>query len=264
MKENRIVLLGIPFDAKSSYRRGAAEAPSLIRKALFSPSSNLHSEDGALIDRALVEDLGDVPMADEKDPFGRIEMRIDEILRGGSRPICLGGDHAITYPVLKAFAKYHPNLTIFQIDAHPDLYDVFDGDRFSHACPFARIMEEGLAIRLIQVGIRTLTAHQAEQAKRFAVEIHDMRSWTDDFEMDVSGPLYVSLDIDALDPAFAPGVSHREPGGFSTRQVIRMIQALRAPVVGADIVEFNPRRDVPGMTDMVCAKLLKEIAAKMQ
>jgi len=163
---------------------------------------------------------------------------------------------------MRAFSG-HNRLSILQIDAHPDLYDVFEGNRLSHACQFARIMEERLATRLVQVGVRTLSAPQKSQAERFGVEIHDMASWDDSQRLDISGPLYLSLDIDALDPAFAPGISHREPGGLSTRQVIRIIHSLGADLVGADIVEYNPDADISGMTGMVCAKLLKEIASKM-
>ncbi len=234
----------------------------MIREAWFSPSANLYSEDGTLVDLDLIEDMGDLQLRTDIDAIASIEKRVGEILALGLRPISLGGDHSITYPIMRTIAKHRPP-TILQIDAHPDIYDNFEGNKLSHACPFARIMEEGLAVRLVQIGIRTQTASQRTQAERFEVELHDMAAWSDDLELDLSGPLYISLDIDALDPAFAPGISHREPGGLSTRQVIRVIQSVKAEVVGADIVEFNPEMDVSGMTGMVCAKLLKEIAAVM-
>ena len=124
-------------------------------------------------------------------------------------------------------------------------------------------MEEGLAGRLVQVGIRTATAHQREQVARFGVEMIEMRDFRASFVPEFDTPVYISFDIDALDPAFAPGVSHREPGGLSTRQALDLIGRLRAPVLGADVVEFNPRMDSSGMTAMVCAKLVKEIAGRM-
>ena len=142
-----------------------------------------------------------------------------------TRPIALGGDHAITFPILRAFAKRHPRLSILHFDAHPDLYDEFEGNRFSHACPFARIMEEGLAGRLVQVGIRTANAHQREQVARFGVEMIEMRDFRDGLAPEFDAPVYVSFDLDGLDPAFAPGVSHREPGGLSTRQALDVIAA---------------------------------------
>jgi arginase len=149
------------------------------------------------------------------------------------------------------------------VDAHPDLYDEFDGDRFSHACPFARIMEEGLADRLVQVGIRTATGHQRAQARRFGVEVIEMRQVRDDLRIALDTPVYISIDMDALDPAFAPGVSHREPGGMSVRQLVSLIQSIEAPVVAADLVELNPRNDAGGGSATVAGKVLRELLGLM-
>ena len=124
-------------------------------------------------------------------------------------------------------------------------------------------MEENLVTRLVQVGIRTMNPHQRAQAERFGVEINEMRDWQPGTVIEFDGPVYLSLDLDVLDPAFAPGTSHHEPGGFSTREVLGIIQNLRAPVVGADIVELNPVRDPLGITAMAAAKLLKEVLALM-
>ena len=124
-------------------------------------------------------------------------------------------------------------------------------------------MEEGLVSRLVQVGIRTLNGHQREQAARFGVEIMEMRNWRDGVRLDLESPVYISFDVDGLDPSCAPGVSHREPGGLTTRQALDVIHGVRARIVGADIVEYNPAADFQNMTATVCAKLLKEIAAQM-
>ncbi len=159
--------------------------------------------------------------------------------------------------------RQHPRLGILHLDAHPDLYDDFQGDRYSHACPFARIMEERLADRLVQVGIRTMTGHQQEQAERFGVEVFDMRRWRDGTPLRFDMPVYLSLDLDAIEPGLAPGVSHREPGGLTVRQVLHIIQSLDAPLAGADVVELNPLNDPSGISAAVAAKLVKEIAARM-
>jgi arginase family enzyme len=150
-------------------------------------------------------------------------------------------------------------LSILHLDAHNDLYDVFEGDRYSHACPFARIMESGLADQLVQVGTRTTSGHQRDQADRFGVEIVDMNRFVRGERWTLRHPVYLSLDVDVLDPAFAPGISHREPGGMSVRDVVGIIQSIDVPIVGADLVEYNPRRDIDDMTAPVAAKLLKEI-----
>jgi agmatinase len=193
----------------------------------------------------------------------RIEAGIAGLLADGSKPIALGGDHSVTYPILRAVSRYQPDLTILHIDAHPDLYDEFEGDRFSHACPFARTMEEGLARRLVQVGIRAMNRHQRSQAERFGVEVIDMRAWQAGVRPVVEGAVYLSVDLDGLDPAFAPGVSHHEPGGLSVREVLSLVQDIRGTLLGADVVEYNPRRDVGGVTATVAAKIVKEIAGRM-
>jgi len=255
-------LIGVPYDAASSYLRGPADAPPHIRRALESPSSNSWSESMIDLGASTLDDWGDISI-DEADVRGSIERGVADLLSAGRWPIVLGGDHSISYPVLKAVRARHPRLTILHLDAHADLYDEFEGDRYSHACPFARIMEEQLADRLVQVGIRTLTGHQREQAQRFGVEIIDMRAWSAGTRPAVAGPVYLSLDLDVLDPAYAPGVSHWEPGGLSTRDVIGVVQDIGGQLIGADVGEYNPVRDSAGVTGMVAAKLVKEIAARM-
>jgi agmatinase len=193
----------------------------------------------------------------------QIERTFDALLGRGVRILALGGDHAITYPIVRAHGARYGDLNILHLDAHPDLYDEYEGNRHSHACPFARIMEEGLARRLVQVGIRTMSPHQRAQAERFGVEVIDMPRWQPEMSWQFDGPVYLSVDMDVLDPAFAPGVSHREPGGLSTREVIRLIQSIGSAIAGADIVEFNPERDPTAITAMAAAKFVKEIAASM-
>jgi len=195
--------------------------------------------------------------------FDAIENRVVELIGRGKRPVLLGGDHSITYPIMKAFAKKYRELTIVHFDAHPDLYDEFEGNRLSHACPFARIMEASLAKRLVQLGIRTMVKHQQEQADRFAVEVVRMHALPAYAKLKADGPIYVTFDMDVLDPAFAPGVSHREPGGMSVREAIAHLHAIEGEIVGADVVEFNPLRDVSGITATVAAKIVKEILGKM-
>ncbi len=223
------------------------------------------TEDGIDLGRpGSFHDAGDVALPDDAAAaFPAIESAVDQTLKLGHPLICLSGDHSVTYPTIKAFHAHYPDLTILHFDAHPDLYDVLDGNRLSHACPFARIMEEHLARRLVQVGIRTINQHQLSQATRFGVEVITMRNLDRFPSLKFEGPLFISLDLDVLDPAFAPGISHYEPGGMSVREVLGCIQGLKVPVVGADIVEYNPTRDVHGQTAMVCAKFVKEIAAAM-
>jgi arginase len=259
-----VTVIGVPSDENSSFMRGAALAPARIREVLHSGATNLCAENGIDLEaEPRWRDLGDLELDGGATSFEQIETAIANLLEREAFVLALGGDHAITYPILRAYGARYERLNVLLLDAHPDLYDEFEGNRYSHACPFARIMEEGLVARLVQVGIRTMNPHQRAQAERFGVEVIEMRHWQPGLKLDFGGPLYLSLDMDVLDPAFAPGTSHHEPGGLSTRQVLRLIQDLRAPIVGADIVECNPKRDPMGITAMAAAKFLKEILACM-
>jgi len=258
------MLLGLPYDASSSFMRGAAEAPPIIRAALHSPSSNGWSEAGIdVLAPGVLGDAGDLALGEGEAARRAIEAGVRAVAQDGGRPISLGGDHSVTYGALRALGSMHEGITILQIDAHPDLYDSFEGDRFSHACQFARILEEGLASRLVQVGIRTINAHQREQARKFGVDVIDMKVWAGGRRPHVGSPTYISLDLDGIDPAFAPGVSHPEPGGLSVREVLGIIQAIPGPIIGADVVELNPKRDVNDLTAFVAAKFVKEIASRL-
>jgi len=259
----RATLLGVPWDGSSSFLRGAAAAPDAIRAALWSASSNPWNEYGGDVSAPdVLDDAGSLALPEDAAAAREaITAGVAALLNDGSRPLVLGGDHSITYPILRAWAGRVPPPTILHFDAHGDMYDAFEGDRYSHACPFARVMEEGLAARLIQVGVRAMTAHLRAQAARFGAEVYGPRTWRDALGpvSGAAGPIYISLDIDVLEPMLAPGVSHPEPGGLTVREVLEVLAAVRAPVVGADIVEYNPRNDFRDLTAHVAAKFVKEL-----
>lgn len=261
-----ITLLGLPYDGSSSFTRGSAGGPAALRAALRFEGSNSWNEDEQDV-LPLLADAGDLPLDDAPDPRPLIEARADQLLATGTLPIFLGGDHSVSWPLVRAVRRRVPRLTILHLDAHPDLYDALDGDRGSHGSPFARIMEEGLANHLVQCGIRTINRHQREQAQRFGVEVVPMRGGVEAMitaARRVEGPAYLSLDFDVLDPAHAPGVSHPEPGGLTTRELLRIVQAIpRGRLVAADLVEFNPEHDLRDLTARVGAKIIKELVGRM-
>lgn len=257
-------LLGVPFDAASSFRRGAAAAPGAIRAALTSPAGNSWTEGMVDIDApGVFADAGDVAGLEPQTARARIEQAVGKLVASGARPIVLGGDHSITYPVLRGLRPRHQQLSVLHIDAHPDLYQEFAGDRFSHACPFARVLEERLTDELVQAGIRTMTGQQRAQADRFEVDVIDMDAWTEGRRPRLAHPVYLSIDLDGFDPAHCPGVSHPEPGGITVRDFLSVLHRLEVPVVGADIVELNPELDPAGLTARVAAKIVKEIVGQM-
>uniref|UniRef100_A0A7C8ZZB7 arginase n=1 Tax=Opuntia streptacantha TaxID=393608 RepID=A0A7C8ZZB7_OPUST len=274
-------LLGVPLGHNSSYLEGPAFAPPFIREAMWCDSTNSTTEAGKDIkDPRVLSDCGDLPVQEIRD-IGVTDERLMQVVSESvclvmeHEPLCpivLGGDHSISYPVVRAISsKLGGPVDILHLDAHPDIYDAFEGNRYSHASSFARIMEGGYARRLLQVGIRSINEEGREQGKRFGVEQYEMRNFSKDRQFlenlklgeGVKG-VYISVDVDSLDPGFAPGVSHHEPGGLSFREAMNILQNLQGNIVGADVVEFNPQRDVVDkMTAYVAAKFVRELAARI-
>ncbi len=254
-------ILGFEWDASSSHARGPALGPCVVRRLLTSEASSYYSTD--LVDmRQAIEDFL-IPTLPEDGAAARdaIMQTTAQCIAAGHAPLSIGGDHSVTFPILKAVRARHVAVNLLHIDAHPDLHDTFEGDRFSHACPFARAHEDGLVARHVAVGIRCFDPHQFQQAKKYGVTI--LRAdQVDEIPAEIfSGPLYMSIDLDGLDPAYAPGVSHPEPGGLSTRDILAMIRRIKGPLVGADVVELNPERDSQLTTARVVVRLVKELAA---
>lgn len=266
LTQGDVALMGVPLDWHSSFLQGPAFGPGRIREALHSGAANLTAEDGTdLGAHPGFKDSGDLDVFEQFGPeaIAQIEAGALARIETGARLLSLGGDHSVSFPLIKAHAARYEGLNVLHIDAHPDLYDEQPFGKLGHGCPFARVMEAVPVKRLMQVGIRTMNTHQREQAARFGVEVVDMRSWRADLTPRFEGPVYLSLDLDALDPGFAPGVSHHEPGGLSSREVIDLIARFEGQLIGADIVELNPHRDPYGMTAMVAAKFVKEIGARL-
>lgn len=257
-------LIGLPTDINSSFERGAAAGPTAIRSALWSDRGNASCENGMEMGVDFtIFDQGDLRLTETV-------VQDDQLIRDATSqsyasayiPILLGGDHSVTLPIMQAVHSHHGPVTILHFDAHPDIYDDFEGNPRSHASPFARIMEAGLACRLVQIGLRTLTRHCREQAARFGVQMIEMRHFSTGAVPQIDGPTYISCDLDALDPSVAPGVAHPEPGGLSVRDMLLALDQIKGPIVGADIVELNPTRDIGGVTAIVAAKLVREIASR--
>lgn len=261
-----IQIIGVPFDSNSSFLKGPALAPQRIWLMDTEGSANRYAENGTEIMEGINYHYnGEIGFngTNPKHAFSTISESIGKLLEKNNKVLSIGGDHSVSYPIINTFLDRYEGLNILHFDAHADLYDDFDDNPYSHASPFARLMETGKVASLTQVGIRTLNTHQREQANRFDVKVIEMKDFSTRFLADLKGPLYITLDLDVLDPAFAPGVSHYEPGGMSTRQIIDCIQHIPVEVVGADLVEYNPVRDINNMTAMIAYKLLKELVAKM-
>ncbi|KAL5059387.1 hypothetical protein RYX36_030991, partial [Vicia faba] len=219
-----------------------------------------------LKDSRVLTDVGDVPIQEIRD-CGVDDKRLMSVIgesvklvmeEAPLRPLVLGGDHSISFPVIRAVSeKLGGPVDVLHIDAHPDNYDAFEGNIYSHASSFARVMEGDYVRRLLQLK----DVHKQNEMRTFSRD----RPFLENLKLGegVKG-VYISIDVDCLDPAFAPGVSHIEPGGLSFRDVLNILHNLQGDVVAGDVVELNPQRDtVDGMTAMVAAKLVREMAAKI-
>lgn len=259
-----VTLLGVPTDINSSHLRGPASAPAAIRASLSSGSSNMSSENGwDLEDATVFRDAGDVAITETPADLDSIADAAAGLFGQGAA-LFLGGDHFVTWPILEGLRRTgRPTPHLVHIDAHPDLYPDFEGNPHSHASPMARIMERGLAASLTQIGVRTVNGTQRAQIERYGVNAFTARQYGAAMAALPAGLTYVSIDLDGLDPAYAPGVSHHEPGGLSVREVLDLIDRLPGPVIGADIVELNPVHDINGMTAAVGAKLVKELVGRI-
>ncbi len=258
-----IALLGFPWDANSSYARGPALAPAIIRSVLFCEAANPNSLSGMEIRPAITEYTFPELPSDAAECREAIYSAINSTIEKGNKPLSLGGDHSVTYPILRAIREAYGPVNILHVDAHPDLYDEFEGDRYSHACPFARAIEDGCIDNLVQIGLRSVMPAQRAFGEENGVVMLGADA-VDQIPYDLlKAPLYVSIDLDGLDPAFAPGVSHPEPGGLSTREVLSILSKLPVSPIGADIVELNPEKDIQLATANVAGRLIKELTAMM-
>jgi agmatinase len=185
---------------------------------------------------------------------------VGRVLDDGAVPILLGGDHIVTLPAFRAVLARHPDLRLLYVDAHPDLYPDYEGDSHSHACVVSRILElEGMAGgQVTQVGIRAMTPQQREAAQSSAIRV--VPAWElPEFRYEEEGPVYLSVDIDVLDPAYAPGCGNPVPGGPSTRELFALLQSLRCEIVAFDVVEVNPLLDPSGVTALTAARIVTEM-----
>lgn len=272
-------MVGLPWDVTSSYRRGASEAPDAIRRATSGRLYNWFTERGVDLSAKLkVCDHGNVRWT--KDLFSLDERLLRAILlhnHDAPFTLFLGGDHFVSYPCFASTAKTRgQHLSLLYFDAHPDLYQDYEGTLYSHATTVSRILEKSdlSSGRVCYVGVRASTRDQNERIKRFGLTVHttqdvyakgchaissSVRSLLKD------GPVYLSIDLDSLDPAFAPGVANPQPGGLSTRQMLEILEGLEGlQIVAADLVEYSPRFDAPaGITGFTCAILIKEVMGLM-
>jgi agmatinase len=228
-------------------------------------------------ERLHVADCGDVevvPISIE-ETYAAIERRITAVVDAGALPLCVGGDHSVTLPILRALARRHGPLGVVHFDAHPDTWDEYFGHKFFHGTPFRRAIEEGVVDgrRMIQVGIRgplygpeDFAFHDERGIEAIRVEAvkEEGVSWVAErLRRLAGGPVYCSFDIDALDPAYAPATGTPEVGGLTSYEALTLLRSLTSlTLVGADVVEVAPAYDGPGqVTSLLAANLMFELVS---
>lgn len=260
--KQEIVILGVPYDAMSTNRKGAAAGPGAIREASSSKSLNPCTEEGhSLREATRLTDRGDLTVPEDPVEMGReVEKATGEIVESGAVPILLGGDHSVTPAAVKALAAVHGKIDILYFDAHPDLYETYDDSPYTHASTGYRLAKEVEFGRFVQLGIRMPAQGQLDLARDLGIQIITAYHLVVPEDLRFENPLYLSLDLDCLDPAFAPGVGNPVPGGLSTRELLDALKSVSGRLIGADVVEYVPEFDVSQITGTAAARLVIEIA----
>jgi agmatinase len=273
-EELEIALVGIPFDGGTTYRPGTRFGPRHVREqsVLIRPwNPELKINPFA---KYRIADYGDfsVNPLSIQDTFRRVEEQMEPLTKAGTRCAAVGGDHSLSLPLLRATAKKYGPVAVIQFDAHNDLWDEYFGCKLSHGTPFRRAIEEGLIREqsFLQVGLRgqVYSADDFEFAKKHKVGMitaeefhaHGMKVFREKLQGFHGKPVYITLDIDCVDPAFAPGTGTPQVGGFSSAEIVELVRGLRGlKIVGCDLVEVSPPYDNGSITSLLAANLLYEL-----
>ena len=261
-EKSRGVILGCPYDGSASFRPGARFGPSAIRKAswgieTFSPYFQRD------LTQCSIHDMGDLelPLGEKKISLSLIRKALGQILSKKKFPILLGGDHLITLPVVEELSLRHPNLHLVHIDAHTDLREDYLGEVLSHSTVMRKVVDHLGEGRLFQIGIRSGTEDEFKLARKWkSIVPSDPRSLKAMVRRLKNLPVYITLDLDVMDPGLLPGVGTPEPGGLTFQgllSILKTLQSLR--VVGFDLVELTPDYDPTGISSVTASVLLREM-----
>jgi agmatinase len=262
LKEATAVILGCPYDGSASFRPGARFGPSAIRKAswgieTFSPYFQRD------LTRCPIHDMGDLelPLGEKKISLGLIRKALGLILSKKKFPILLGGDHLITLPVVEELSSKHPDLHVVHIDAHTDLREDYLGETLSHSTVMRKVVDLVGEGRLFQIGIRSGTEDEFKLARKWkSIVPNNPRSLRAMVKRLKNLPVYVTLDLDVIDPGLLPGVGTPEPGGFAFQEILSLLKELQTlRVIGFDMVELTPDYDPTGISSVTASVILREM-----
>ncbi len=257
-----IVIVGVPYDGTSSFRPGSRFAPNAIREHSSGIESYSPYFDKDLRDKKIC-DVGDLPL-----PFGDKELVLDiiekfssKLIKNKKKLLSIGGEHLISYPLVKTFAKKYDDLVVVQLDAHSDLIDSYRSEKFSHATVLRRICELIGFDNVYQLGIRSLNSSDLNLPKRKEnMCLFNLDKASEYVGQIGSKPVYLTIDLDVLDPSIFAGTGTPEPGGVTYKELIYCLQQLSAlNIVGCDVVELSPQYDTSNVSTIVAASVIREI-----
>jgi agmatinase len=268
--DSDFTVIGVPYDGAASSRKGAALAPERLR--FWSTHLTSYSEDRTRLHGLRIADVGDIPINDQERDFETVCKTVSTL---PNVPIILGGDHSISIPVFEAQRERYKDqrLGVLWVDAHPDLCDVFMGSRLSHACVLRRALEFGIGPEdVCLVGVRSWEEQEIDLIENGGLNVYTaaliaergMRSVATSVYSKLSrcDAVHISVDIDCLDPAFAPGTGIPESGGLTSREVITLVKSMQGlPLVGLDLVEVSPPVDPSEATIFAALKIIMEYMA---
>lgn len=261
---SHVVLVGIPFDGTTSFRPGTRFAPAVVRPdsyglETYSPYLDLDMEDYNLCD------LGDIelPFGNTTKALKTIYKTFDQIIKDGKRPLTIGGEHLVSLPIIEAFSKIYPDLCIIHFDAHTDLREDYMGESLSHASVIRRAWDILGDNHIFQFGIRSGTKVEFNWAKSHTyLQPFNLDSLEEIIIQLQNRPVYITIDLDVLDPSIFPGTGTPEPGGIDFNTLIFAIKQFTKlnHIVGADVVELSPHYDISGVSTATCCKVIREMA----
>lgn len=259
-----VVLVGIPFDGTTSFRPGTRFAPAVVRPdsyglETYSPYLDLDMKDYNLCD------LGDIelPFGNTTKALNTIYKTFAQIIKDGKRPLTIGGEHLVSLPIIEAFSKIYPDLCIIHFDAHTDLREDYMGESLSHASVIRRAWDILGDNRIFQFGIRSGTKVEFDWAKSHTyLQPFNLDSLEEIIIQLQNRPVYITIDLDVLDPSIFPGTGTPEPGGIDFNTLIFAIKQFTKlnHIVGADVVELSPHYDISGVSTATCCKVIREMS----
>jgi agmatinase len=256
------VLVGLPYDGTTSYRPGTRFAPAAIREASYGIETYSPIHDAELGEDIRFFDAGDLefPFGNREETLARIRRACEDVVNAGKHWFGIGGEHLVTLPSASVYAERYPDLAVLHFDAHADLREDYLGEPLSHATVLRRVAEQIDPNHFVQIGIRSGTKEEWDWMRANGTLFNDISELETARKRLEGRPVYLTIDLDCLDPSIFPGTGTPEPGGLTYRELMAWLTGFTGlDIVGADVVELSPPYDPMGVSNVVAAKVIREV-----